>query len=265
MTVPPSLLTRDPAADAEPPVISISTCPVVIATLGAWTCQHTSCNDIVNNQHLLSALDGIGLHLEEITSILLLVFGRLARTWQLAPLAHRYKARAQPQRQTGSKQEPARIEPDNYIGLASRAELLLNRQFQPAQQALVQLWVRKNGQNILEENAGLREILELAQRRLQRAFKTGEFGGGGGTGGGESALGGAMVVGLKRRVGLLRGRVRRRCVAFEGSVGRRSCVNGVGGVGGGVVGSGHCEGRGGGEMEEISSKSVNSSLGGVVR
>jgi hypothetical protein len=59
----------------------------------------TSGNDVVDNQHLLSLLDCIGLHLEEIAAILLLVLGRLTGTRKLAPLPDRHKGSAQSQRQ----------------------------------------------------------------------------------------------------------------------------------------------------------------------
>lgn len=46
--------------------------------------------------------------------------------------------------------------------------------------------------DVLEQDARLGEVLELPQRRPQLYFKTGEFGGTGGSGGGLSSLGGIL-------------------------------------------------------------------------
>lgn len=66
------------------------------------------------------------------------------------------------------------------------------------------LGVCEDGENILEKDAGLRKVGELAQRVLELYLKTGEFGGGGGMGGGESSLGG-MAVALESRIWLAGG------------------------------------------------------------
>jgi hypothetical protein len=53
--------------------------------------------------------------------------------------------------------------------------------------------VGEDGQDVLEQDARLREVGELAQGALKLYLKTGEFGGGGGTGGGEPSLGGIAL------------------------------------------------------------------------
>jgi hypothetical protein len=66
-------------------------------------------------------------------------------------------------------------------------------QLERADESLMQLGVGEDGQDILEENAGGREVRELAQGGAQAYFKTGEFGGAGGMGGGVSGdLGGGI-------------------------------------------------------------------------
>lgn len=127
----------------------------------------TRSDDVVDNQHLLPALDGVGLHLEEIAAILLLVLGRLTRAGQLALLAHRDEAGAQTQRQAGAEEEPAGVEPNHDVWLGRVTKLLLDGELQGAQQALVQLRVGEDGQDVFEEDAGLGEVLELAQRLLE--------------------------------------------------------------------------------------------------
>lgn len=160
--------------------------------------QLTSRDDVVDNQHLLPRLHGIGLHLEEVGAILLHVLGRLAGAWQLAPLADRHKGRAQPQGKGGPKEKAAGIEANNNVGL--RGEGLLDVQLERVDQGLKQGGVCEDGQDVLEQDAGGGEVGELAQGGLELYFKIGEFGGGGGTGGGESSLGG--IIALERGIGL---------------------------------------------------------------
>lgn len=140
----------------------------VLVIAGHMSCKKelTSRNDIIDNQHLLPLLDGIPLHLEEITAILLDILGRLTRPRQLAPLAHRHKAGAQSQRKTGAEQEATRIQAHDDIWLAGGAKLLRDGKLQRAQQALVQRGVGEDGQNVLEQDARLGEVGELAQRLL---------------------------------------------------------------------------------------------------
>lgn len=108
-------------------------------------------------------LDDISLDLEEVAPILLLILGRLAGPRQLPALPDGHKRRTQPQRQRGPEEKAAGIKPnDDVRGPAA----LVHRQLEGAQQALVQRRVGKDGQDVLEEDAGLGEVGELAQRRL---------------------------------------------------------------------------------------------------
>lgn len=217
MILPPSFSTRVPAADAEPPGGLVS-----ILSQGTWDGRTTltSRNDVVDNQHLLPRLDRVGLHLEEIRAILLHVLGSLAGTWELTPLTDRHEGRAEPQGQGGAEEEAAGIQANDDIGLLG--EGLLDVQLEGVDERLEQGGVGEDGQDVLEQDARLREVGELAQGALKLYLKTGEFGGGGGTGGGEASLGG---IALESGVWLAGGRV-------------------GGGVGGGVVGGRH--GGGGG-------------------
>ena len=156
----------------------------------------TGRDNVVHDNHLLARLDGIGLHLEEILTIFLVVGLGHTRTGQLALLAHRHKAGAQTQGQTGADQEAAGLEADDDVGLLA---IVAGEdvQFQGAQEGLVEGGIGEDGQDILEQDARRGEVRELAQRGAQSYFKTGEFGGAGGRGGGVSGdFGGGMIGGL---------------------------------------------------------------------
>ena len=92
-TLPPSLSTSEPAADAEPPIVVVSK---VFRGIRVGRIKLTSRNDVIHNQHLLARLHSVGLHLEEICAIFLHVLSSLAGTWELAPLADRHEGSAQP-------------------------------------------------------------------------------------------------------------------------------------------------------------------------
>jgi len=109
-------------------------------------------------------------------------------------------------------------------------------QLEGVDKGLEQARVCEDGQDILEEDAGRREVGELAQRGLELYFKMGEFGGGGGTGGGESSLGG---IALEGGVWLAGGRVGSGGLACDGRIGGRRGVDGVALVSGRIVGGRH--------------------------
>lgn len=153
----------------------------------------TSRNDVVDNDNPLSLLYSIGLQLEMIRPILLLIARRNRLTRQLALLPHRHKPSPKPQRQRRPKQEPSTLQPHHNIHLAFlshiRAKHIRNLQLQRADQAVVQRVRGEQRHDVFEENALGREVWELAQTGSQAYFKTGEFGGTGGSGGGESSFG----------------------------------------------------------------------------
>ena len=219
MTLPPSFSTRVPAADAEPPGNVVSILPQ--ETWDERTAL-TSRNDVIDNQHLLPRLDRVGLHLEKIRAILLHVLGSLAGTWELTPLTDRHEGRAEPQGQGGAEEEAAGIQANDDIGLLG--EGLLDVQLEGVDERLEQGGVGEDGQDVLEQDARLREVGELAQGGAEVYFKTGEFGGTGGIGGGESSLGAMARVG--GGIGLLGGRVR----GSGGAVGVLGGGSGVVGV-----------------------------------
>jgi hypothetical protein len=160
---------------------------------------------------------------------------------------------------TGTNAAPslnARIETHDNVGVARARKLLLDGDLERADKTLVELRVCENGQDVLKQNAGLGEIGELAQRRLELYLKTGEFGGGGGMGGGESSLGG-MAVALERGVWGALWRVCGGCVALE----RRVC-------GGGGVERVFAVCRsvgGGGHYEEEKGRKGRQGQGGMMR
>lgn len=154
--------------------------------------KHTGGNNVIHHDNLLTRLDGVGLHLEEILAVLLVVGLGHAGAGQLALLAHGNEAGTQAQGQARTDQEATGLQTDNDIGLLAGVALE-DVQFQGADQGLVQGRVGEDGQDILEQDARRREVRELAQGGAQSYFKTGEFGGAGGMGGGVSGdLGGGI-------------------------------------------------------------------------
>lgn len=79
-------------------------------------------------------------------------------------------------------------------------------QLQRMDQRLVQVRVGKNREDVLEEDAGFGEVLELPQRLLQSYLEIGEFGGAGGGGGGEVSRGIVRGGGIWLRGGRMRRR-----------------------------------------------------------
>lgn len=73
-STPPSLLISEPAAPAEPPKLHVSHYSIEYMRRG-----RTSGDDIVQDQDLLSLLDGICLYLEVIFTILLFITGNFCR------------------------------------------------------------------------------------------------------------------------------------------------------------------------------------------
>lgn len=153
---------------------------------------HTGSNDIVDDNNLLTRLDSASLHLEEVGTVLLLVALSFTGTGELALLANGDKGSTEAQGQTRAHQETAGLQTDDDIGLDA-AGILEDVQLQGTDESLVQGRVGEDRQDILEENAGGREVRELTQGAAQAYFKTGEFGGAGGMGGGVSGdLGGGI-------------------------------------------------------------------------
>ena len=97
--------------------IGRTACILISGEMSELVREHTSSDDVVNDDHLLARLDRIGLHLEEVGSILLLVALGVARTGELALLADGDKASAQAQSQAGSHQEATGLQADDHIGL----------------------------------------------------------------------------------------------------------------------------------------------------
>src|SRR5262249_8260100 len=81
------------------------------------TRSRTGRDDVVNDENLLAGLHAIGLHLEKILSVFLLVARRLGGARQLALLAHRDEASAQPEGKRRPKQKAPRLQADNDVGL----------------------------------------------------------------------------------------------------------------------------------------------------
>lgn len=157
--------------------------------------KHTSSNDVVDDDHLLTGLDRIGLHLEVVRAILLLVTLGVARTGELALLANGDKASTHAQGQARSHQEATGLQANDDIGLLV-AVALEDVELQAAEQGFVQHGISEDREDIFEQDTGGREVGELAQGLAQLYFKTGEFGGAGGRGGGLSGdLGGGGGIG----------------------------------------------------------------------
>jgi hypothetical protein len=159
--------------------------------------KRTGGDNVIDNDDLLARFDGVGLHLEKVLAVLLIV--GLGFTWagQLALLAHRHEAGAEAQGQARADQEAAGLKADDDIGLLA-AVGFEEVQLQTAQEGLVEGRVGEDGEDILEENAGRREIGELTEGATQSYLKTGEFGGAGGSGGGLSGDLGGGIRSLRR-------------------------------------------------------------------
>lgn len=171
-----------------------ATCSIVslIMPLSIVIVVHTSGDNVIDHDNLLTRLDGIGLHLEEILAIFLIIGLSLAGSRQLALLAHRNEASTEAQSQAGADQKATSLQTNDDIGLLA-AVALKDMQFQRADEGLVQGRVGEDRQDILEQDSRGREVRELAQGSAQSYFKTGEFGGAGGMGGGVSGdLGGGI-------------------------------------------------------------------------
>ena len=76
----------------------------------------TCSNYIVYHQNLLSLLDGIGLDLKEIGTILLLETRLLGWPRQLSTLSNRSKTGTQGHSKAGTEEEASGVESDNHIG-----------------------------------------------------------------------------------------------------------------------------------------------------
>lgn len=142
-------------------------------------------------------------------SVLLLVALGHTLAGELALLPDRHEASTEPQRKSGAKEEATALKTNNNVDLAflanSGVEDGCDLELEGAHKVGEVGVVGENGHDILKEDAGRREVGELAQGGAQVYFKTGEFGGTGGIGGGESSLGG--IAGSGGRVGLASGRV----------------------------------------------------------
>lgn len=182
---PPIFWISSPPALAEPPKNGLLVSSTYVSR---WFLSPTGSNNVINDENLLAGLDGIGLHLEEILTILLLVALGFTGAGELALLAHGDETGTETQRQAGSHKEATGLEADNDIGLL--AVVGEDVKFQGADQGLMQSRIGKDRQDILEQNSRGGEIRELAQGGAQSYLKTGEFGGAGGIGGGESDFGG---------------------------------------------------------------------------
>lgn len=100
--LPPIFLMSSPAAYAEPPV---NLKALLVKRSIVISAERTGCNNIIYHNHLLTRLDGVRLHLEEILTIFLVI--GLSFTWarQFALLANRDKTGAQSQSETRADKE----------------------------------------------------------------------------------------------------------------------------------------------------------------
>lgn len=122
----------------------------------------TGRNNIVDDQHLLAGLDGIGLDLEEIFAVFLFEGRCFDGTGQLAGFPHRHEACSQPQRQTGAKQEASSVQANDDVGFVGATIVFDDEEFEGTDEILVQLRIAKEGENVFEQDAFGGEIWELA-------------------------------------------------------------------------------------------------------
>lgn len=150
---------------------------------------HTSSNNVVNNEDLLTFLDSILLHLEQILAILLDILGRDTRTGELALLTDSSKGYTQAQRKARAKEKTAGVKANNDIGLVVLTKVLEDLELEGGDEGGVGDGVGEEGHDVDKVNSGDGEVRELAEGFAQRYFSTGELGGGGGGGGGLSSRG----------------------------------------------------------------------------
>jgi hypothetical protein len=113
--LPPHFSMSSPAAEAEPPVAMRSLQNSIqhssaVHSLGS---AHSLDNDAV-----LSGLDGIGLHLKLVHSVFLLVRNDVDISGQLSPLSDGHESRAEPKSENGSEKETTSVQANNDIDLA---------------------------------------------------------------------------------------------------------------------------------------------------
>lgn len=205
MISPPNCLTRSAAALAEPPneTILVSYGVPSGTTEGnkkkkkkkgedgrGWSAQkkHTGGNDIVDNQDLLTRLNGVFLHLEQVDAILLPVLGRHARARQLALLANGSEADGAAEGQTRPEEEAAGVQADDDVRGRFGVELL-DLEVEGRDEGFVDGRVEEEGHDVDEVDALDGEVGEVAQGGLELHLPTGEFGGTGGGGGGVASRG----------------------------------------------------------------------------
>lgn len=143
----------------------------------------TSRNDVVHHQDRLAWFHGILLDLEEVLAIFLLKGSLDRRPRELAPLANRRKARAQPQGQAGAEEEASGVEADHDIGLLTIGDGE-DLEFERSDEGFVERGRGEQWQDVDEVDAGDGEVGKLSQGAAQAYLCTGEFGGTGGRGGG---------------------------------------------------------------------------------
>lgn len=72
----------------------------------------------LNNDAVLSGLDGIGLHLELVHSVFLLIGDNVDLSGQLSPLSDWHKGGTETKSKNGSEKEASSVQTDNDVDLA---------------------------------------------------------------------------------------------------------------------------------------------------
>ena len=148
------------------------------------TCSY----DVVHDQHLLSRLDGVLLHLKVVGPVLLLIGGRNARAWQLALLPDRGEAGMESLGEGRAEEETPGVEADENVGLASLATEVDDLQLETVEEGLMYLGIAEEGHDVEEVDTLDGEVGKGPEGAIEAYLPTGEFGGGGGGGGGLSSL-----------------------------------------------------------------------------
>ena len=190
--MPPSFVTKDPAAAAEPPKRRRVSNDVDCCT--PWVL--TSSNNVIYHNHLLTRFDRVALHLKVVFPILFHVASSLRGTWELPLLPYGHKTSTKPQCQTRTEQETSCLKSDDHIWFVILAVGIQDLYLECSDKVLVKVGVGKDGQDIFEEDAWRGKIGILPQCRMQSYLETGEFGGAGGGGGGVSGVRGGVGGGI---------------------------------------------------------------------
>src|SRR5262249_3626929 len=117
---------------------------------------------VVDDQHLLSLVDRVAVHLEAVGAVFERVAHADRRVRKLPDLAYGNEARADPIRDRGAEDEPAALDPDDERDAvpAVRIRERVDRETES-------LRVAQERRDVVKENAGFRKVRHVANAILE--------------------------------------------------------------------------------------------------